>query len=132
MRSPGLRQAAIRLGLLAVYAVISGLLGALLLGPAMGVVPGYSLSLVGAGMLLVFAAAAATVGLQAALGVPGTLTAIIGMVVLGDPAAGSSIATPLLASPWNLIGQGLPPSAPPHTALPHDLPGPRSNRARTG
>jgi hypothetical protein len=33
MRSPGLRQAAIRLGLLAGYAVISGLLGALLIGP---------------------------------------------------------------------------------------------------
>jgi hypothetical protein len=35
MRSPGLRQAAIRLGLLAGYAVISGLLGALLIGPAL-------------------------------------------------------------------------------------------------
>jgi hypothetical protein len=111
MRSPGLRQAAIRLGLLAGYAVISGLLGALLIGPVMGVVSGYSLSLAGAGMLLVFASAAATAGLQAALGLPGTLIAIIGMVVFGDPTAGTSIATPLLASPWNVIGQGLPPSA---------------------
>jgi hypothetical protein len=111
MRSPGLRQAAIRLGLLAGYAVISGLLGALLIGPVMGVVSGYSLSLAGTGMLLVFAAAAATAGLQAALGLPGTLIAIIGMVVFGDPTAGTSIATPLLASPWNVIGQGLPPSA---------------------
>jgi hypothetical protein len=42
---------------------------------------------------------------------PGTLIAIIGMVVFGDPTAGTSIATPLLASPWNVIGQGLPPSA---------------------
>ena len=33
------------------------------------------------------------------------------MVVFGDPTAGTSIATPLLASPWNVIGQGLPPSA---------------------
>jgi len=111
MRSPGLRRAAIRLGLLAGYAVISGLLGALLIGPVMGVVSGYSLSLAGAGMLLVFAAAAATAGLQAALGLPGTLIAILGMVVFGDPTAGTSIATPLLASPWNVIGQGLPPSA---------------------
>lgn len=45
MRSPGLRQGAIRLGLLAGYAVISGLLGVLLVGPVMGVVSGYSLSL---------------------------------------------------------------------------------------
>jgi hypothetical protein len=111
MRPPGLAQAAIRLGLLAGYAVISGLLGALLIGPAMGVVSGYSLSLAGTGMLLVFAAAAATAGLQAVLGLPGTLIAIIGMVVFGDPTAGTSIATPLLASPWNVIGQGLPPSA---------------------
>jgi len=111
MRSPGPRQAAIRLGLLAGYAVISGLLGALLIGPVMGVVSGYSLSLAGTGMLLVFGAAAATAGLQAVLGMPGTLIAIIGMVVFGDPTAGTSIATPLLASPWNVIGQGLPPSA---------------------
>jgi hypothetical protein len=111
MRGPGPRQAAMRLGLLAGYAVISGLLGALLIGPAIGVVSGYSLSLAGIGMLLVFAAAAATAGLQAALGVPGTLIAVIGMVVFGDPTAGTSIATPLLASPWNVIGQGLPPSA---------------------
>jgi hypothetical protein len=111
VRSPGLRQAAIRLGLLAGYAVVSGLLGALLIGPAMGVVSGYSLSLAGVGMLLVFAAAAATAGVQAALGLAGTLIAIIAMVVFGDPTAGTSIATPLLASPWNIIGQGLPPSA---------------------
>jgi hypothetical protein len=111
MRGPGPRQAAVRLALLAGYAVSSGLLGALLTGPATGVVPGYSLSLAGIGMLLVFAAAAATAGLQAAFGMPGTLIAIIGMVVFGDPTAGTSIATPLLASPWNVIGQGLPPSA---------------------
>ena len=111
MRPPRLRQAGIRLGLLAGYAVISGLLGVLLIGPALGVVSGYSVSLAGTGMLLVFGAAAATAGLQAALGIPGTLIAIIAMVVFGDPTAGTSIATPLLASPWNVIGQGLPPSA---------------------
>ena len=56
MRSPGLRQAAIRLGRLAGYAVLSGLLGVLLIGPALGVVPGYSLPL--AGTLLTLAATA--------------------------------------------------------------------------
>jgi hypothetical protein len=111
VRSPSLRNAATRLCLLAAYAGISGFLGALLIGPAMGVVAGYNFALAGVGTLLVFAAAAATVGLQAALGMPGTLIAIIGMVVLGDPTAGTSIATALLARPWNVIGQGLPPSA---------------------
>ena len=111
MRSPSLRHAATRLGLLAVYAAISGFLGALLIGPAIGVVSGYNLALASVGMLLVFAAAAATAGLQAVLGMAGTLIAIIGMVVFGDPTSGTSIATALLARPWNLIGQGLPPSA---------------------
>lgn len=111
MRSSGVRQAAIRLGLLAGYAGVSGLLGVLVIGPAMGVVSGYSLSLAGTGTLLVFAAGAATAGLQAVLGLPGTLIAILAMVVFGNPTAGSSIATSLLASPWNIIGQGLPPSA---------------------
>ena len=55
-------------------------------------VSGYSVSLAGTGMLLVFGAAAATAGLQAALGMPGTLIAIIAMVVFGDPTAGTSIA----------------------------------------
>jgi hypothetical protein len=111
VRSPSLRNAATRLGLLAGYAAISGFLGALLIGPALGVVAGYNLALAGLGTLLVFGAAVATAGLQAALGLPGTLIAIIGMVVFGDPTAGTSIATALLARPWNVIGQGLPPSA---------------------
>jgi NAD(P)-dependent dehydrogenase (short-subunit alcohol dehydrogenase family) len=110
-RSPGLRTALLRLGLLAAYAAMSGLLGALLIGPALGVVAGYNAALAGLGIVVVFAAAAATAGLQAALGMPGTLLAIIAMVVFGDPTAGTSIATALLASPWNVIGQGLPPSA---------------------
>jgi len=111
VRSPSLRNAATRLGLLAAYAAISGFLGALLIGPVMGVVAGFNLALACVGMLLVFAAAAATAALQAALGLPGTLVAIIAMVVFGDPTAGTSIATALLARPWNVIGQGLPPSA---------------------
>jgi hypothetical protein len=111
VRSPSPRNALLRLALLAGYAAISGFLGALLIGPALGVVAGYNLALAGVGALLVFAAAAATAGLQGALGLPGTLIAIIAMVVFGDPTAGTSIATALLARPWNLVGQGLPPSA---------------------
>jgi hypothetical protein len=110
-RSPTLPAALGRLGLLAGYAAISGLLGALLIGPALGVAAGYSAALAGLGALVVLAAAAATAGLQALLGLPGTLLAIIAIVVFGDPTAGTSIATPLLASPWNVLGQGLPPSA---------------------
>jgi hypothetical protein len=70
-----------------------GFLGALVVGPAMGVVGGYNFALAGVGMLLVLAAAATTAGLQAAPGMPGTLIAIIAMVVFGDSTAGTSIAT---------------------------------------
>ena len=111
VRSPSLRHAAVRLALLAGYAAVSGLAGALLFGPAIGVAPGYSAALAAVGMLVLFAAATATAGLQAALGMSGTLLAIIAMVVFGTPTAGQSIATALLASPWNVIGQGLPPGA---------------------
>jgi hypothetical protein len=111
MRSRSVRQAAARLGLLGGYALASGLAGALLFGPALGVMSGFSAALAGVGTLVVFAAAAATAGLQAALGLPGTLIAVIGMVVFGNSTAGQSIATPLLASPWNVIGRLLPPGA---------------------
>jgi len=111
MRSRDPRQAAGRLGWLAGYAVASGFAGALLFGPALGVMSGFSAALAGVGVLVVFAAAAATAALQGALGLPGTLIAIIGMVVFGNPTAGQSIATPLLASPWNVIGTLLPPGA---------------------
>jgi hypothetical protein len=110
-RSSSLRKALLRLVLLAAYAAVSGVLGALLIGPALGVVFGYNAALAGLGILLVFAAAAATAALQGALGMAGTLIAIIGIVVFGDPTAGQSIATPLLASPWNVIGVLLPPGA---------------------
>jgi hypothetical protein len=111
MRVRSVRRAAARLGVLGGYAVASGLAGALLFGPALGVMSGFSAALAGVGMLVVFAAAVATAGLQAALGMPGTLIAIIGMVVFGNSTAGQSIATPLLASPWNVIGVLLPPGA---------------------
>jgi hypothetical protein len=111
MRSSSLRQAAARLGLLGGYAAVSGFASALLFGPALGIMSGFSIALAGVGLLVVFAAAAVTAALQAALGLPGTLIAIIGMVVFGNPTAGQSIATPLLASPWNVIGVLLPSGA---------------------
>src|SRR5580704_7881230 len=60
MRSRDPRQAAGRLGWLAGYAVASGFAGALLFGPALGVMSGFSAALAGVGVLVVFAAAAAT------------------------------------------------------------------------
>lgn len=110
-RSSRLREVILRLAMLAGYAAVSGLLSAAIIGPGLGIVPGYSTWLAACGTLLVFAAGAATAGLQAALGLPGTLIAIVGMVVFGNPTAGTSIAAPLLASPWDVLGQLLPPGA---------------------
>jgi hypothetical protein len=110
-RSSRLREVILRLAMLAWYAVASGFLGTAIIGPGLGIVSGYSTALAGCGALLVFAAGVATAGLQAALGLPGTLIAIVGMVVFGNPTAGASIATPLLASPWDVLGQLLPPGA---------------------
>jgi hypothetical protein len=111
VRSSSARQAAGRLALFAGYATVSGLAGALLFGPVLGVMSGFSTALAGVGALVVFASAAATAALQGALGLPGTLIAVIGMVIFGNSTAGQSIATPLLASPWNVIGVLLPPGA---------------------
>jgi hypothetical protein len=110
-RASRLREVILRLAILAGYAVASGLLGVAVIGPGLAIVPGYSTWLAACGALLVFAAGAATAGLQAALGLPGTLIAIVAMVVFGNPTAGTSIATPLLASPWDVLGQLLPPGA---------------------
>ena len=63
-------------------------------------VPGHTLALASVGTLLVFAAAAATADLQAALGMPRTLIAIIAMVVFGDPTA----ARPSLPRCWPATG----------------------------
>jgi hypothetical protein len=41
-RSPSLRKALLRLVLLVTHAAVSGVLGALLIGPALGVVSGYN------------------------------------------------------------------------------------------
>ena len=71
-RSSRLREVILRLAMLAGYAA-SGLLGAAIIGPGLGIVHGYGTWLAACGALLVFAAGAATAGLQAALGLPGTL-----------------------------------------------------------
>ena len=80
-RSSRLREVILRVALLAGYAAASGFPGAAIIGPGLGIVSGYSTWLAGCGALLVFAAGAATAGLQAALGPPGTLIAIVAMVV---------------------------------------------------
>ncbi|NBM19887.1 DUF3533 domain-containing protein [Streptomyces sp. GC420] len=104
-------RAVLRLGSLAVYSVVAGLLGAVIAGPVLGALPGSVAALWGLGALLVFAVGAATLALQGVAGVVGIGLAILLIVVLGNPSAGGPYPYPLLPGFWRDIGPALPPGA---------------------
>jgi hypothetical protein len=101
----------VRLGSLAVYAVVSGIGGALITGPVLGVFDGHLLALSAFGALLVFAVGAFTMALQVWTGLIGIGLAILLFVILGNPSAGGAYPAPLLPPFWAAIGPWLPPGA---------------------
>jgi hypothetical protein len=101
----------VRLGSLAVYAIVSGVGGALITGPVLGVFDGHLLALSAFGALLVFAVGAFTMALQVWTGLVGIGLAILLFVVLGNPSAGGAYPAPLLPPFWSAIGPWLPPGA---------------------
>ncbi|RJL21445.1 DUF3533 domain-containing protein [Bailinhaonella thermotolerans] len=105
------RRAAIRLGALAVYAIVSGLGGAVVVGPVLGALPGHFWQVAAIGALLVFAVAAATTALQVLLGLVGIGVAILFFVILGNPSAGGPYPASLLPPFWAGVGPALPPGA---------------------
>jgi hypothetical protein len=104
-------RGAVRLGSVAVYAVVSGIGGALITGPVLGVFDGHLLAVSAFGALLVFAVGAFTMALQVWTGLVGIGLAILLFVVLGNPSAGGAYPTPLLPPFWAAIGPWLPPGA---------------------
>jgi len=105
-------RAGTRLVALAVYALVSGLGGALIAGPVLGALGGgHTLALTLFGALLVFAVGAATAALQVWTGLVGIGLAILAFVVLGNPSAGGAYPAPLLPPFWAAIGPWLPPGA---------------------
>jgi hypothetical protein len=94
-----------------VYAVVSGLGGAILVGPVLGTLTGHFSALWAIGSLVVFAAAATTMALQILLGTAGIGVAILVFVVLGNPSAGGPYPSMLLPPFWRVIGPALPPGA---------------------
>jgi hypothetical protein len=104
-------RGAVRLGSLAVYALASGIGGALITGPVLGVFEGHLLELAAFGALLVFAVGAITMALQVWTGLIGIGLAILLFVILGNPSAGGAYPTPLLPPFWAAIGPWLPPGA---------------------
>ncbi|ALV38565.1 hypothetical protein AS200_14710 [Streptomyces sp. CdTB01] len=106
-----LPRTAIRLGTLAVYAIASGLGGAIIVDPVLGTLTGHFATLWAIGSLVVFAAAATTMALQILLGTVGIGVAILFFVVLGNPSAGGPYPSMLLPAFWRVIGPALPPGA---------------------
>ncbi|MGW0121948.1 DUF3533 domain-containing protein [Streptomyces sp. NPDC003327] len=104
-------RAVIRLGVLALYAVLGGLGGAVIVGPVLGALPGSVAALWGLGTLVVFAVGAATLALQSVFGIVGIGLAILLIVVAGNPSAGGAFPLPMLPPFWKAIGPALPPGA---------------------
>jgi hypothetical protein len=103
--------AAVRLGALAAYAIVSGILGAVITVSILGAIEGHFLALAALGALLVFASGAFAMGLQAWAGIIGVALTVVILVVLGNPSAGGAYAFPLLPPFWRAIGPWLPPGA---------------------
>ena len=109
--SRGWRKQLARLSALAVYAVAAGLLGALVAEPILNALSDHFLALAGVGMMIVFAAAAATEALQALFGIAGPAIALLAFIVLGNPATGVAFGPAMLPGFWRAIGFWLPPGA---------------------
>jgi len=105
------RSAAGRLAGLGVFAVVSGLVGAVIVDFWLGALQHHFLELAGVGALLVVASAFATVALETMFGIVGTAIAIAAFVVVGNPASGGPFAAPLLPHFFGAVGSYLPPGA---------------------
>ena len=96
---------------IAAYALVTGLLGALIVGPWLHALPSHVIGLWLLGALLVFCAGAFSMGLQVVAGTIGIGLSILLFVVLGNPSAGGAYAWPLLPSFWRVIGPWIPSGA---------------------
>jgi hypothetical protein len=110
-RSRSRRRAAARIGALAAFSILAGILSVVILRASFGVFSGHVVALCGIGALTIFASGAATAGIQAAMGPAGTGLVILVFVILGNAASGGPFARPLLPGLWRTIGGVLPPGA---------------------
>ncbi len=110
-RSTSSRRAAARIGALAGFAIVSGILSVVMLRVSFDVFSGHVVALSAIAVLTIFASGAATAGVQSALGPAGTGLVILVFVILGNSASGGPFARPLLPGLWRTIGGVLPPGA---------------------
>ena len=107
-RPATLRRAAIRLLGVVPYALLSGVGGAVIVGPVLDALTGHLVSLWWLGALLVFSAAAVTMAFQTLFGVIGIGITVLLFVVLGNPSAGGAYQAALLPPFWRALSGALP------------------------
>ena len=107
-RPETLRRCVIRLLAVVPYAILSGLGGAVIVGPVLGALQGHLIALWGLGALLVFAASAVTMAFQTLFGVIGIGITVLFFVVLGNPSAGGAYQPALLPPFWRALSGALP------------------------
>jgi hypothetical protein len=110
-RSTSRRRALARIGALAGFGVVGGILSVVMLRASFDVFSGHVVALCAIAALTIFASGAATAGIQAAAGPAGTGLVILVFVILGNSASGGPFARPLLPGLWSTIGGVLPPGA---------------------
>jgi hypothetical protein len=110
-RSSSRQRATARIGALAGFGIVGGILSVVMLRVAFGVFSGHVVALSAIAALTIFASGAATAGIQAAAGPAGTGLVILVFVILGNSASGGPFARPLLPGLWRTIGGVLPPGA---------------------
>ena len=110
-RSTSKQRAAARIGALAAFGIVAGILSVVLLRASFGVFSGHVVALCAIAALTIFASGAATAGIQAAAGPAGTGLVILVFVILGNSSSGGPFARPLLPGLWSTIGGVLPPGA---------------------
>jgi hypothetical protein len=94
-RSTSRRRAAARVGALAGFAIVAGVLSVVMLRVSFDTFSGHVVVLCAIAALTIFASGAATAGIQAAAGPAGTGLVIFVFVILGNSASGGPFARPL-------------------------------------
>ena len=110
-RSRSRKRATARIGALAAFGIVAGILSVVMLRASFDVFSGHVVALCAIAALTIFASGAATAGIQAAAGAAGTGLVILVFVILGNAASGGPFARPLLPGLWRTIGGVLPPGA---------------------
>ncbi len=107
-RARNFRRMLWRLAGCAAYAVVSGIGGALVVGPILNAMTGHFWAVAGIGMLVSLTSSVFTMGMQALFGILGIGVAVLLFVVLGNPSAGGAYGYQLLPTLWRVVGPWLP------------------------